>query len=583
MNALGFVSVLVLAAGSAMAPTPAASQSDQSKPAAPPVVTSFDPAAMDLSADPCVDFYQYACGNWVKENPVPADQTRWVRSFSLVQQRNRYLLWKILDAAATDPKTTLQKQYGDFYAACMDTAAIEEKGLSPIKSSWAEIAKLKDVKQLPKLLSELENQGAPDGFFEFGVGQDEKNSSMQIAEAYQGGISLPDREYYISDSPHFVEIRSEYLAHMKKMFALAGDTPDAAGAEADAVLKIETAMAKAFLSRTELRNPASHYHIYTVADFQEMTPEFDWTTYFHRSGIRPFDTLNVATPDYFKALNGLLESEPLTAWKSYLRWHVLHGQAEYLPQAFFDENFDFFARTLAGQKQPLPRWQRCSSMTDHALGEAVGQDWVKQNFPPAAKESTEKLVADLEKSLGADIQTLPWMSDATKQAAEEKLKMIREKIGYPEKWKDYSSVKVSPTELVANVEHVAVFDRNFNYNKLGKPVDEKEWDMTPPTVNAYYDPSFNDINFPAGISAAAVLRLQGRSGGELRGHRRGDRARDDARLRRSGLASSTATATCATGGQRRTARRSTSGPRAWPTNTAILRRLRRRAIPRRRI
>ena len=499
MSCRRFVSILMLAAASVLLPAAASAQTDDSQPAPPKSIKSFDLSAIDKTADPCTDFYQYACGNWVKDNPIPSDQVRWARSFSMLGERNRYLLWQELDAAAKDPKTPLEKKYGDYFAACMDTSLIEKKGLEPLDPALKRIADLKDAHKLATLIGDLAAEGSPAPLFRFGIQQDEKDSSKQIASIGQGGLSLPDRDYYIKDTKRFVEIRKQYVDHVTKMFILAGDTTEQAAMEATAVMKIETALAAASQDRTEMRDPEKRYHIYTVADFEKLAPDFDFGVYFKDVKVRPFETLNVSSPNFIKAINDLIASEPVDSWKSYFRWHTIHTSASNLPKAFFDENFAFFGKTLQGQEVPTPRWKECTSMTDRALGEAVGQDWVKQNFPPAAKDSMDKLVAALEKSLGDDIKTLPWMSDATKAAAEEKLSMIRNKIGYPEKWRDYSAFKVKRDDLIGNVRRDAVFSRDYMLNKLGKPVDEKEWGMSPPTVNAYYNPPFNDINFTAGI------------------------------------------------------------------------------------
>ena len=304
MNCFRLAPILILAAGTAFAQAPAAS--DTSKPAPPIAVKSFDLTAIDKTADPCTDFYQYACGNWVKSNPIPADQVRWARSFSLVQERNRYLLWQELDAAATSPKTPLEKQYGNYFAACMNTDLVEQKGLTPLEPAFKRIAALKDAHKLATLVGELEAEGSAAPLFRFGVEQDDKDSSKQIASIFQGGLSLPDRDYYIVDSKRFQEIRKQYVAHVTKMFTLAGDSPEQAAKEAAAVMEIETALAQASTSRTALREPENRYHIYAMEDFQKLAPDFDYSVYFKDVKIGSFTTLNVATPDFFKGLSDLI-------------------------------------------------------------------------------------------------------------------------------------------------------------------------------------------------------------------------------------------------------------------------------------
>ncbi len=336
----------------------------------------------------------------------------------------------------------------------MNTDLIEQKGLEPLEPELKRIAALKDKRKLGELMGELEGEAGAAPLYNFGVGVDDKDSSKQIVQIYQGGLSLPDRDYYLV--PHYEEIRKQYVDHVTKMLTLAGDKPEDAAKEAAAVMEIETALAKASMTRTEMRDPDKTYNIFTLTDFERLAPNYDFAAYFKDVKVRPLRHPQRLHPRLLqRAERHYRQSEPLDAWKSYFRWHLIHRSASNLPKAFFDENFAFFGKTLAGKKEPTPRWKQCTAMTDRALGEAVGQDWVKQNFPPAAKDSMDKLVAALDKSLGDDIElkTLPWMSDDTKKAAEEKLAMIRNKIGYPEKWRDYSGLKVRRDDLIGNVRN----------------------------------------------------------------------------------------------------------------------------------
>jgi putative endopeptidase len=459
----------------------------------------FDLTAIDKSADPCVDFYQYACGGWIKNNPIPADQSRWGR-FSELEERNREVLHQILEEAAhaTGKRDATTQKTGDYYAACMDTAGIDAKGLAPLQPEFDRIQNLKDKSELAAEIAHL-HRGGMSALFEFGSGQDFKNSNEVIAQTDQGGIGLPDRDYYLKTDEKSVELRKAYVAHVQKMFELAGDAPDQAKAQAETVMRLETELAMGSLDRVSRRDPEKVYHRMSKQDLETLNPAFRWNQYFTDSGAPAFQSVNVAWPDFFKAVNGMIESASLDDWKTYLRWHVLHSEAPLLPTAFVNENFNFYGKTLTGATELRPRWKRCVDFTDNQLGEALGKKFVEQTFGGDAKQRTLKMVDAIERALGQDIDQLTWMTPATKQQALIKLKGITNKIGYPNKWRDYSSVEIKRDDAVGNGMRADRFEFQRELNKIGKPVDRQEWAMTPPTVNAYYDPQMNNINFPAGI------------------------------------------------------------------------------------
>jgi putative endopeptidase len=457
------------------------------------VVTS-----MDKSADPCVDFYQFACGGWIKNNPIPADQSIWSR-FGELAERNREELRGILESAAKAPNRDANEQkIGDYYSTCMDEPAIEKKGATVLKPEFDHINALRDKSALPALMAYLHGQGI-NGLFDFGSGADFKNAKQVIGQADQGGLSLPDRDYYLKDDPKSVELRKQYLQHVANMFKLLGDAPDKAAAEATAVLNVETALAKGSGDRVERREPERVYHKMPVTEWQSLTPSFSFTRYLTSVGAPALDSLNVAEPTFFKALDAELKSASVDDLKTYLRWHMVHSQAESLPKAFQDENFNFYGKTLRGTKELQPRWKRCVAAVDSDLGEALGRVFVEKYYPPEAKARTLKMVNQLEAALHQDISELPWMSEVTKKQALVKLAAIQNKIGYPAKWRDYTALKVERGDALGNSLRANAFEVHRQLAKIGKPLDKQEWQMTPPTVNAYYDPTENNINFPAGI------------------------------------------------------------------------------------
>jgi endothelin-converting enzyme/putative endopeptidase len=484
-RAISILAVAVTASIVSAQTTPAKSQS------------VLDITSMDTSVDQCTDFFTYSCGSWIKKNPIPPDQSSW-SVYSKLEDDNKATLRTILESAALEKATrdSVTQKIGDYYAACMDETTIEAAAIKPLQAGFDRIANLRSKQDIAEVAAAMIDNNAP---FQFRSDQDYKDSNQVIAEADQGGLGLPDRDYYLKTDAKSIEIRKAYAVHVQKMFELLGDKPDVAAAEAQTVMRIETALAKGSLTRVERRDPQKLYHKMSSREIQALSPSFHWDTYFAKVGLTALPSLNVATPEFFKALNSELEKEDLDSWKTYFRRHLIDANAPFLSSAFVNAHFDFYGKTLQGAEQLEPRWKRCVGYVDNDLGEALGQVYVERNFSPDAKQRAQKMVKEIEDAMGRDIDSLPWMTSTTKQHALEKLHTVANKIGYPDKWRDYSPLTIARDDEIGNVLRAREFEFHRQLSKIGKPVDHGEWQMTPPTVNAYYDPQMNDINFPAGV------------------------------------------------------------------------------------
>ena len=474
-----------------------------SKEAVPPAGTtkahSFDLDAIDKTADPCVDFYQYACGNWMKLHPIPPEYPSW-GNFSVLRDRNQEILRQILEKAAVpDPKrSAVEQKIGDYYRSCMDEKAADAAGARPIGPELRRIAAIKNKKDVAVELVQL-HLIDNNALFGFGSTIDYKDARQQIAAVDQAGLSLPDRDYYLKDDPKSKEIRDKYLVHIQKMMQMVGDKPAAAEAEAKKILALETTLAQASLDRTARRDPRNRWHPMSRQEMTALAPQFDWQDYFATINAPQFERMNVVNPDFLKAVSGLMQTESIETWRTYLRWKLVNQMAKYLSAPFVDEDFDFNGKVLQGTEKILPRWKRCVTFVDRDLGEALGQPYVDRTFGAEGKARTLKMVEAIEAAMTKDLQGLDWMTDATKKKAYEKLHDITNKIGYPDQWRDYSAYQVQRGDFLGNVERGRIFESRRELNKIGRPVDKKEWNMSPPTVNAYYSAQHNDINFPAGI------------------------------------------------------------------------------------
>jgi len=458
---------------------------------------ALDVHSMDRSVDPCTDFFAYSCGGWVKNNPIPPDQAAW-DTYSKMQDENTARLRGILEAASkADPgRNAATQKIGDYYASCTDEQAIEAKGAEPLRPMLDRISKLGSKQDLADVASSMPTTNV---LFRVESIQDFRDASQVVANADQGGLGLPDRDYYTKEDAKSQELRKQYVEHVQKMFQLLGDAPDVAGKEALTVMRIETALAKGSQTRVERRDPKNLDHKMASGEFEKITPEFGWPAYFSKLGLPRLESLNVTSPTYFKTLNEEINNDSLDDWKAYLRWHLVHANAPQLSSAFLNENFAFYGKTLRGEQQLKPRWKRCTEDIDDYLGEALGQAYVEKYFSPQAKQEAVKIVKQIQAAMEQDIKSLPWMSATTKEQALAKLHGMADKIGYPDKWRDYSKLEIVRGDNLGNFQRAKQFEFNRQLAKIGKPVDRGEWDMSPPTVNAYYNPQMNDINFPAGV------------------------------------------------------------------------------------
>lgn len=460
----------------------------------------LDPRNFDTTVNPCEDFYQYANGNWMKNNPIPAQYGSWGSGHE-VYERNLALLKQVLEEAAAvkdAPKGSITQKVGDFYATAMDSAKIETDGVKPLAAELARIDALANSADVAKLIAALHAE-ASTYVFAIGSDQDMKKSTEVIAYATQGGLGLPDRDYYTRDDEESKQLRESYVAHIANMLQLLGDAPEIAKSRADRIMAMETRLAKASLTNVEQRDPMSWYNMMSVADADKATPHFSWTSYFKTIGLPNVQNFSFAHPRFFAAMDSLIAEVPVDDWKQYFRWHLVHGGAPYLSSQFVNENFLFYGTTLSGTTELRPRWKRVQNAADKTLGEALGQAYVAKAFPPKSKARAVEMVNNLRVALKARINALDWMSDATKTLAVAKLDAFTAKIGYPDKWRDYSKLEIDRSSYYANMNRGAAFELRRQLDKIGKPVDRTEWGMTPQTVNAYYSPLMNEIVFPAGM------------------------------------------------------------------------------------